>query len=95
MSISYRSREVPAVLIEPTYRRIRLKLGEEVIADSTQAIVVYENGGHPVYYLPKSDFRADLLQPSEKTGASPVLGARRYWSLKGAEGSGWSYENVP
>ncbi|MBA8901075.1 DUF427 domain-containing protein [Phyllobacterium sp. P30BS-XVII] len=94
MSISYRSNEIPAILIEPTYRRIRLKLGEEVIADSAKAIVVYENGGHPVYYLPKSDFREDALEPSSKTGASPVLGPRRYWSLAG-EDSAWSYENAP
>ncbi|QND52579.1 DUF427 domain-containing protein [Phyllobacterium sp. 628] len=95
MSIAYRSSEIPAVLIEPTHRRIRLKIGEQTIADTIHAIVIYENGGHPVYYLPKSDFHEGALKPSSKTGASPALGARRYWSLEGAEDSAWSYETVP
>jgi uncharacterized protein (DUF427 family) len=82
MSIAYRSTQVPAVLIEPTNRRIRLKLAERFIADTTRAIVIYENGGHPTYYLPRADFIAGALQPSANQQPSPLFGTRCYWSLQ-------------
>ncbi len=98
MSIAYRSSEVPAVLIEPTSRRIRLKSGERLIADTTQAIVIYENGGHPTYYLPKADFVAGILQPSSKTEPSRLFGTRSYWSLQAEDSSlqdkAWSFDGA-
>lgn len=87
MSLSYRSVEKPAVLIEPTHRRIRLKRGDKVIADSTRAIVIYENDGHPTYYLPKADFAAGTLVESSTSGVSALLGKTRHWSLRNEDGS--------
>jgi uncharacterized protein (DUF427 family) len=93
MSLSYRSSEVPAVLIEPTHRRIRLKVGERTIADTTGAIVIYENGGHPVYYLPKGDFVAGVLSPAAKGEASPLLGERHVFDVAGVGASkAWSFD---
>ncbi|CAN7357741.1 DUF427 domain-containing protein [Phyllobacterium sp. LjRoot231] len=94
MSIAYRSSEVPAVLIEPTNRRIRLKLGDRFIADTTGAIVIYENGGHPTYYLPKADFIAGVLKPSTKTEPSSLFGTKVYWSLEGTaqENQAWGFD---
>lgn len=82
MSIAYRSSPVPAVLIEPTHRRIRLRLGEHLIADTDQAIVIYEHGGHPTYYLPRADFIAGILEPSARSEPAPLFGTRRSWSLQ-------------
>jgi uncharacterized protein (DUF427 family) len=93
MSMSYRSSELPAVLIEPTHRRIRLKAGGRTIADTTEAIVIYENGGHPVYYLPKSDFLADILSPVAKGEASTLLGERQVFDVAGIGTSkAWSFD---
>jgi uncharacterized protein (DUF427 family) len=93
MSLSYRSSEVPAVLIEPTHRRIRLKAGEKTIADTTGAIVIYENGGRPVYYLPESDFIAGTLSPTGKGDASPLLGEKLLFDLKDIGASkAWSFD---
>jgi len=98
MSIAYRSSQVPAILIEPTSRRIRLKLGDSVIADTTNAIVIYENGGHPTYYLPKADFVAGTLEPSSKTEPSPLFGTRSYWSLQSSgtllQDKAWSFDGA-
>ncbi len=93
MSLSYRSSEVPAVLIEPTHRRIRLKAGERTIADTTGAIVIYENGGHPVYYLPKSDFIGGVLSPAVNGEASPLLGERHVFDIaKVGASKAWSFD---
>lgn len=93
MSIFYRSSEVPAVLIEPTFRRIRLKAGEKTIADSTGAIVIYENGGHPVYYLRKGDFIAGALSPAGRGETSPRLGERHVFDVAEVGASkAWSFD---
>lgn len=95
MSIAYRSSPPPAVLIEPTHRRIRLKLDDATIADTAGAIVIYENGGHPVYYLPKGDFAEGVLTPSSKVESSERLGLRQFFDLRGAEAVAWSYDGAP
>ncbi len=93
MPLSYRSSEVPAVLIEPTRRRIRLKAGERVIADTTGALVIYEHGGHPVYFLPKQDFVAGVLSPAGRSEASPLLGEKQLFDLAGVGTSrAWSFD---
>ncbi|MCM2477682.1 DUF427 domain-containing protein [Rhizobium sp. CG5] len=95
MSLAYRSTAVPAVLIEPTHRRIRLLHGETVLADSERAIVVYENDGHPVYYLPAGDFRPGVLTPGERTEASERLGERRYHDVLGVGAAkAWSHDGA-
>ena len=98
MSIAYRSSPVPAVLIEPTNRRIRLKLGERFIADTEQAIVIYENGGHPTYYLPRADFIAGTLELSAKSEPAPPFGTRLYWSLQSGgaalQDKAWSFDGA-
>lgn len=98
MSIAYRSSEVPAVLIEPTSRRIRLKLGDRFIADSTRAIVIYENGARPTYYLPKTDFVSGALSAASKGEPAPLYGTKTFWSLQ-SEGTSlpdkaWSYDGA-
>jgi uncharacterized protein (DUF427 family) len=97
MSIAYRSSPPPAVLIEPTNRRIRLKLGEATVADTINAIVIYENGGHPVYYLPKVDFAPGVLIASSKVETSERLGKQQFFDLQGAAGeaTAWSYDGAP
>ena len=53
--------------LEPTPRRIRVTFGGETVADSTNALIMYETRHQPVYYFPMSDVRMDLL---EKTNHS-------------------------
>jgi hypothetical protein len=54
---------LPGSFVEPTPRRIRVRLGEECVADSTRAqlLVQYGRGGLPTYYLPLEDVRRDAL----------------------------------
>lgn len=56
----------PSPRIEPSQRRIRIRVGDEVIADSTEAMLLawYGPGRLPTYCLPASDVRVDLLTPS-------------------------------
>ncbi|HTI67746.1 MAG TPA: DUF427 domain-containing protein [Caulobacteraceae bacterium] len=65
--------KAPAIF-EPMDRRIRLRLNDDVVADSDRAMMLISPGRHPVYYLPKADFAAGALLPS---AAAPD----RIWSL--------------
>ena len=43
--------------VEPTPRRIRVRLGDRLVADSTRALLLiqYGPGGLPTYFLPRDD----------------------------------------
>jgi uncharacterized protein (DUF427 family) len=49
--------------VEPTGRRIRVRLGGRLVADSTRALLLiqYGPGGLPTYYVPLDDVAADAL----------------------------------
>ena len=49
--------------LEPTPRRIRVRLGDRVVADSTRALLLirYGPGGLPTYFVPQEDVAPDAL----------------------------------
>ncbi len=51
--------------IQSCQRRVRVQLGGELLADSTQALRVLETSHPPTIYIPPEDVRLDLLQRSE------------------------------
>jgi uncharacterized protein (DUF427 family) len=70
--------QAPPVRWEPTERRIRVRLGGSVVADSSRAILLLEYGPGrlPTYYLPRDDVRPDALV-DESRGAD----GRRAWTV--------------
>ena len=46
--------------VEPTSRRIRMRLGDEIVAqsDRAQLLIQYGPGGLPTYYLPSRSYIA-------------------------------------
>jgi uncharacterized protein (DUF427 family) len=85
---------IPAPFVEPTPRRIRVRLGDELVADSTRALLLvqYRVGGLPTYYLPSKDVLSGALV-DETIGP----GGQRTWAVragrKRAEGAAWTHEN--
>ena len=82
--------------VEAVPERIRMIVGELVIADSSRAMRVLETAGAPVYYLPPGEVRMDLLRPSRSTSVCEWKGTAGYWSLE-VDGRripdiAWSYE---
>jgi uncharacterized protein (DUF427 family) len=79
---------------EPTGRRIRVRLGGGLVADSTRArlLVQYGRGELPTYYLPREDVAAGALSnPRAGSGGQQVwdvaLGSKR------AEAGAWAHPN--
>ena len=60
----------PEPFVEPTRRRIRVRLGGHLVADSTRAqlLVQYGPSGPPSYLLPLADVRPGALV--EETGGT-------------------------
>jgi uncharacterized protein (DUF427 family) len=80
----------------PTSRRVRVLLGGEVLADSTEARALYETGLPIRYYLPVPDVRQEVLAPSQTVTQCAYKGSARHWSVTTATGLAsdvaWTYD---
>lgn len=82
--------------LEEDTRRIVVRLGGTVVADSTRAIRVLETASPPTFYLPAADVRVDLLRPAAGVSHCEWKGAAEYWTVRTPEGdraerAAWSY----
>lgn len=79
----------PQPSVEPTPRRVRVRLGGTVVADSTRALLLTQFGPGilPTYYLPADDVRPGVLVEESGGRWSVVVGGRR------AEGAAWTNED--
>jgi uncharacterized protein (DUF427 family) len=75
----------------PSSRRVQVRIGDAVIADTDRAMLLFETGLPPVAYVPRADVRA-AIEPAAKETYCPYKGEARYWTVAGAEEAGWSYE---
>jgi uncharacterized protein (DUF427 family) len=69
------------IVIEPTANRIVISLWGQVIADTQQALTLYEAGYPPVYYVPRKDVNMMFLERSEYSTYCPYKGRCAYFSL--------------
>ena len=93
--------------LEPTPRRIRVRHGGSLVADTTQghtpALRILETSHPPVYYLPKTAVAMHLLRRSaSRASFCEFKGVATYWDLDiPREGAprllagdvAWSYES--
>jgi uncharacterized protein (DUF427 family) len=83
--------------VERSERRICVRLGESVIADTTRAQRVLETSHPPVYYIPLADVAAAVLAPSEARGSvCEWKGAAIYYDVSAPDGrrierGAWGY----
>jgi uncharacterized protein (DUF427 family) len=70
------------VRVEQEARRVRVEVDGVVLAESTNARVLYETGLPPRWYIPGTDLRMDLLVPTAKVTYCPYKGRARYWSVR-------------
>jgi uncharacterized protein (DUF427 family) len=75
----------------PSSRRVRITAGDEVLADTGRALLLFETGLPPRAYVPRADVRAPI-EPAEKRTVCPYKGEARYWDVGGVAEAAWSYE---
>lgn len=85
-----------SIAIEPVRGVVVVRAGGAVLGESRNALALRENGGAPVYYVPRGDFVAAFLEPSETVTTCPLKGRARYYHLAVKSGAirdaAWSYE---
>ncbi len=68
--------------LEATSRRIRIVHAGQTLANTTQALRILETSHPPVYYLPPTQVRMDLLRRSASRGSfCEFKGVATYWNL--------------
>lgn len=83
------------VRTEPSTRQVRVMLGGEIVADTTNPLLVWEVPYYPTYYFPESDVRTDLLVETGETRRSPSRGEATQYAVKvnGSEGAAYSFKD--
>lgn len=83
--------------LHPESRRVRVTYAGTVVADSTAALRVEETGHGPVYYVPETDMRLDLMHKTVHSTYCPFKGRASYWTLevggKSSENAIWGYQS--
>jgi uncharacterized protein (DUF427 family) len=66
--------DLPAPRVEPTPRWVRVRAGDDWVADSRRALLLawYGRGMLPSYWLPAEDVRTELLRRSSKADDGPI-----------------------
>jgi uncharacterized protein (DUF427 family) len=81
--------------VEPTARLVRITFNGELIAESRRALRVLETASPPVYYLPPTDVRTELLRLSGHTTVCEWKGSAEHFDLvvgaKTSPRAAWSY----
>jgi len=84
------------VTITPSDAHVEVRLDGELLAATDSALRLDETGLPSRYYIPKSDARMDLFQPTSFHTTCPFKGEASYWSVEvgGARHDGvvWAYE---
>lgn len=84
---------------EPLRRRMRVRFGEEWIADSEHVVLLHEPGRYPVAYFPRDDIAANVLERSEHTSEHRDLGATTWYVVNAGEQSArrgaWEHVDLP
>jgi uncharacterized protein (DUF427 family) len=65
--------QTDAIRLESSHKRVRVLLAGELVADTTHAILVWENPHYPAYYIPGGDVRAELV-PASDVSAEQISG---------------------
>jgi uncharacterized protein (DUF427 family) len=82
--------------IAPSGKSVRVTLGGEVIAETSDAFVMTESDYGSVYYIPRADVRVDLMEKTHHSSHCPFKGDASYWTIsvgdQTAENAVWSYE---
>ncbi|MGV8881565.1 MAG: DUF427 domain-containing protein [Rhodoglobus sp.] len=81
--------------VESRSERVVVRLGGQIIVDTTSSVRVLETSHPPVYYVPVSSFATGALIPVEGTSFCEFKGQAHYFDLLGgavvASRAGWTY----
>ena len=79
--------------VRRTSRHVVVKVGDETVADTRRARVLFETGLPPRWYIPPEDVRMDLLEESDSSSVCAYKGTASYWSMGDEDDIVWTYRD--
>lgn len=76
--------------VRDTSRHVIVRIGGEVVADTERAVVLFETGLPPRWYVPREDVRPEL-EPSDHRTFCPYKGRAAHFTVAGEDAVAWSY----
>ena len=84
------------ITLSPVDGTVRVTLAGRIVAESTRALRLEENGYPPIYYLPRNDADMSLFVRTQHYTYCPYKGDCTYYSIPmggpKSENAVWTYE---
>src|ERR1700754_2694432 len=80
--------------IRDTSRNLVVRHGDEVIADSSRPLVLFESGFAPRWYVPRDDVTGSALTAVDTKSFCPYKGVCSYYDIGDARLAAWSYRDA-
>jgi uncharacterized protein (DUF427 family) len=80
--------------IRQTSRHLVVRSENQVIANSTRPLALYESGFAPRWYVPRADVDESALTPAQGQTFCPYKGLAGYYDIAGSRRAAWSYEDA-
>jgi uncharacterized protein (DUF427 family) len=84
------------ITIAPHSGRVRVIFNGQVVADTTNALVLQETTYRPVFYIPRADAKMALFERTAHKTRCPYKGDASYYSIRVGDRTSqnaiWSYE---
>jgi uncharacterized protein (DUF427 family) len=77
--------------IRRSRRHLQVRAGGGIVADSRAALVLYESGFAPRWYVPRADVAAEALTADRLQTFCPYKGVASYYDVAGSSRAAWSY----
>ncbi len=68
--------------VERSPRRVRVILGAETVADSTEVWLLHPPERTPTYLFPREHVRTATFEPSDRRRFDPGMGEGTYWTVR-------------
>jgi uncharacterized protein (DUF427 family) len=75
-----------------TSRHIRVSLSDQLLADTTAAVALFETRLPTRWYIPREDVPAELVRNEEHRTTCAYKGHATHWDIDGERAIAWSYE---
>ena len=77
--------------IRQTSRHLTVHAADRQVAETDRALVLFESGFAPRWYVAREDVAADALAPVDRQTFCPYKGLCSYFDVEGVSRAGWAY----
>jgi uncharacterized protein (DUF427 family) len=80
--------------IRQTSRKLIVRAGDQIIAESDRPLVLYESGFAPRWYVPRGDIDETALKSVQRQTFCPYKGLCDYYDIGDSHQAAWTYRDA-